>query len=115
MSAPEFSRVYAWKAERMAHDVLHASDNTCGYCWTAYADMGHGLSDLTFDVRDRDSLPYYHTNVQICCATCNQEKATMAPEIWARRLIEWREYKDWTSRVTDDPTYGLPLFGNMLL
>jgi hypothetical protein len=115
LPAPEFAKLYGWKAERMQHDVLHASENTCCYCWTPYREMGHGLSDLTFDIIDRLKPPHYHTNVRVCCLTCNREKATLPPEVWAQRLVTWPQYQDWIKRIGTDQTHGLPLFGKLLL
>ena len=38
------------------------------------------------------------------------EKATLPPEIWDRRLIEWASWRAWMKRVVVDPMHGLPLF-----
>jgi hypothetical protein len=110
MQPQRFAKKYGWNIERMAHDFLHAHDNTCVYCWTPYGEMGHGLDDITIDIVDVEKEPYYHTNVQRCCRTCNSEKSTLPPEIWARRLIEWREWRDWMEAMKAQPLYGLPLF-----
>jgi hypothetical protein len=110
MRTDVFARKYGWHIDRMVYNILHDHDNTCVYCWFPYGEMGHGLDDLTFDVIDPEKEPFYQTNVQRCCRTCNQEKASLPPELWARRLIEWREYRDWMAQIRDRPTYGLPLF-----
>jgi hypothetical protein len=110
MSTANFCKKYGWDQKRMAYDVLHAHENTCAYCWFEYAKMGHGLDDVTLDIIDPDGEPYYHTNVRWCCRTCNLEKSTLPPEIWARRLIEWRNWKAWMDAINERPTYGLPLF-----
>jgi hypothetical protein len=110
MRAPDFAKQFGWDPERMAHDFLHANENTCVYCWFPYADMGHGLDDLTIDILDRNKEPRYRTNVRICCRTCNMEKATLPTEIWDRRLIEWASWRAWMKRIVIDPVHGLPLF-----
>jgi hypothetical protein len=110
MPPKDFARRYGWDAERMAHDLTHALENTCVYCWEPYGAMAHGLDDITLDVIDPTKEPYYHTNVQWCCRTCNQEKSTLAPEIWARRLIEWRRWQEWHRSIEKAPLHGLPLF-----
>jgi hypothetical protein len=110
MPAPEFAKEFGWKIKRMAHDVLHAAENTCCYCWSPYEAMGHGLSDLTFDIVDRSEKPFYHTNVRVCCATCNQEKSTLDPEIWAQRLVTWPQYQEWVVQIAQNKVHGLPLF-----
>jgi hypothetical protein len=113
MRAPDFAKAFGWDPERMAHDFLHASENTCVYCWFPYADMGHGLDDLTIDILDREKDPRYRTNVRVCCRTCNMEKATMAPELWDQRLIEWAAWRAWMNRIVVDPVHGLPLFASL--
>jgi hypothetical protein len=110
MPAQNFAARYCWEAERMARDVLHTLENSCVYCWFPYSAMGHGLDDITFDIVDRTKEPYYHTNVRCCCRTCNAEKSTILPELWARRLIEWRNWRKWMDRIGIEPTFGLPLF-----
>jgi len=113
MRAPDFAKEFGWDPERMAHDFLHANENTCVYCWFPYADMGHGLDDLTIDILDRNKDPRYRTNVRVCCRTCNMEKATMEPELWDRRLIEWASWRAWMNRIVVDPWHGLPLFSSL--
>ena len=92
----------------MAHDLRHALDNTCAYCWFPYNEMGHGLDDVTVDIIDPKKDPYYHTNVQWCCRTCNSAKSTLPPELWARRLIEFRRRAVYLTKA--GPDGGLPLF-----
>jgi hypothetical protein len=72
--------------------------------------MGHGLDDITLDIVDREREPYYRTNVKWCCGTCNSEKATMAPELWARRLDFWPQWQRHVEAVKQGQPIGLPLF-----
>jgi hypothetical protein len=115
MKPLEFAKRYGWDVERMVYDILHGHENTCPYCWERYDVMGHGLSDITLDVVDSKAEPYYGTNVRWCCQTCNREKSTMSPELWARRLIFWKQYMQWRERLKQNPTHGLPLFGDLEL
>jgi hypothetical protein len=92
-----------------------ARRNTCAYCWEKYERMGHGLSDITLDVIDREREPYYRTNTRWCCQTCNREKASLPPWLWERRLIVWPLYMRWREGVLASPTHGLPLFANRAL
>jgi hypothetical protein len=72
--------VYGWDPARLAHDAEHQYGNGCNYCGHRYADMGHGLSDITLDVMDRAKPPYYRTNTKWCCQTCNRQKGDKTPE-----------------------------------
>jgi hypothetical protein len=110
MRIPTFRERYGWTIERVAHDLQHAYDNTCPYCWRPYQEMKHGLADVTLDVLYPDKPPQYRTNIRACCRTCNTEKSTMDPEKWERRLRFWRVRKAHIDRLKDDAIYGLPLF-----
>lgn len=115
MTPAAFSVRFGWEPDRMVHDLLHVAENTCVYCWSPYGDMGHGLDDITIDIIDPEKDPYYHTNAQWCCRTCNAQKSTLSPELWSRRLIEWRRWRAWMARIEVNPTHGLPLFDPQLL
>ena len=106
----EFAKRYGWEIARMSYDIMHGLDNTCPYCYERFADMGHGLSDITLDIVDPKREPYYRTNTKWCCSTCNSEKARMAPELWEQRLIVWPQYMAWRDKIKGNATYGLPLF-----
>ena len=110
MQPAEFAKRYGWDIERMSYDILHVHANTCTYCWEKYEHMGHGLSDVTLDIVDRQREPYYRTNVKWCCQTCNREKASMTPELWARRLEFWPQYMKHREAIKGNVTHGLPLF-----
>lgn len=101
MTAPAFGARYGWVVARIVHDIEHAFENTCGYCWRPYAEMEHGLADVTIDIVDRDKPPYYDTNTKPCCRTCNTEKGKLSPEAWALKLQAWRR---WRERKADAPT-----------
>jgi hypothetical protein len=110
LSPSDFGKRYGWKPERMAHHILHDLENTCFYCEIPYAKMGHGMSDITLDIINPKNPPYYFDNVRWCCQTCNSEKGKLPPELWSRRLIEWKEYAAWIATMEQNPTHGLPLF-----
>lgn len=115
MTPKAFSVRFGWEPERMVYDVLHTAENTCVYCWFMYQEMGHGLDDISLDIIDPSKDPYYYTNVQWCCRTCNTEKSSLPPELWARRLIEWRRWREWMDNIHNNPSHGLPLFDPQLV
>jgi hypothetical protein len=115
MTPTDFAKRYGWEVERMIYDITHGHENTCPYCWEKYERMGHGLTDITLDIIDRDREPYYRTNTKWCCATCNREKASLPPWLWERRLIVWPLYMRWRENVIANPVHGLPLFADRVL
>ena len=94
LTAKQFSQKFFWIPARIAHDLKHAFENTCSYCWRLYSEMPAGLAAVTVDIRDRAEDPFYHTNVGICCNTCNTEKGRMTPEQWQGRLQYWKEKQE---------------------
>jgi hypothetical protein len=90
----DFERKYGWNADRVAHDIDHAYENTCCYCQIPYVDMPHGLADVTIDIIDPAKEPFYSTNTRPCCGTCNRAKNKMNPEDWAKRLLGWRLWRE---------------------
>lgn len=100
MTKRDFERKYGWRADRVAHDIEHAYENTCCYCQNPYKDMSHGLADVTIDVIDPAKEPFYSTNTRPCCMTCNRAKNDMTPEDWAKRLLGWSL---WRSRLAIAP------------
>ena len=103
----EFSARFGWQIARIAHDLKHAFENTCAYCWHAYSGMPNGLASITLDIRDRGLPPHYWTNVQVCCETCNREKAGMSAEMWALRLQYWQQWHEQQQRGPE------PVQGNL--
>ena len=91
------------------HHILHDLE-TIASIETPYDKMGHGMSDITLDIVRPTHPPYYHDNVRWCCQTCNSEKGKLPSELWARRLIAWKEYAAWIKAIENKPTFGLPLF-----
>lgn len=89
--------VYGWEPQRLAHDAEHQYANGCSYCTEQYSGMGHGLSDITLDIQDRNRPPYYCTNTKWCCQSCNRKKGVMTPEAFeaTRQMLNlWRESRN---------------------
>jgi hypothetical protein len=79
---PDLVNVYGWDPKRLAHDAEFQYSNGCNYCGGLYADMGHGLTDITLDLVDARRPPYYRTNTKWCCQTCNRKKGDRGPEFF---------------------------------
>lgn len=94
ISKETLCNVYGWTVERIAHLFRHGYENTCTYCWVPYATMGHGLADITLDIRDPSDEPWIRSNVIMCCATCNRSKSDMSPEQWELRLLDWKTWRE---------------------
>jgi hypothetical protein len=93
LSIETLEQEYGWRFDRMLHEAQHAYANGCAYCGKPFRDMGHGLNDLSLDIRDRDEAPYYVTNVEWACQTCNRSKSTMSAAEWAAKLASWEKWK----------------------
>jgi len=96
-SQGEFAQRFGWDVAQMAHDIEHAHKNGCPYCRQSFAEMAHGLADVSFDVIDPSKPPYYRTNVRPCCLTCNREKNRTAPDLWGAKLQAWERWRRWTA------------------
>ena len=83
---------YGWAAGQMAHDAEFQYNNGCSYCHHPYADMGHGVADITLDIFDPRLPPDYGTNTRWCCMTCQRRKGLLTPEKWATKQ---RIYRAW--------------------
>ena len=92
-TSTEFIRVYGWEPARVAHILEHAHDNTCPYCTDSYKDMPDSKWQVTMDIVNPKRQPFLTINTQPCCQTCNREKSNTDPEVWARKLVAWREWK----------------------
>lgn len=110
ITAKDLEVKYGWDTSQMAHDAEHTFKNGCHYCLAPFSSMANGLADLSLDINDRDREPFYVGNTRWACLTCNRQKSTMSPEIWARRLLEWKAWKSDLERRTANPLCGLPLF-----
>ena len=97
---------YGWSIKQMAHDIDHASHNGCPYCHRPFAEMMHGMADITLDIVDPAKPPYYRTNVRWVCRTCNTEKRRTPPEEYAAYREYSDEYREWQRRKTRDEWAG---------
>jgi 5-methylcytosine-specific restriction endonuclease McrA len=102
---------YGWEPERLAHDAEFQYGNGCTYCGEKYAEMGHGMGDITLDVLRRDEAPYYRTNTNWCCQTCNRKKGTTTPEAFEIDRQVFGVWSDHRKRIAEDPHAGGFLFG----
>ncbi len=93
----EIETLWGWDRERLIHEGQHAYENGCSYCGGNYEAMGHGLQDITLDVVDPSAPWYFPTNVRWCCQTCNREKSTTPPHLWAAKLAGYRMRSKWLS------------------
>lgn len=110
MPAPAFATRFGWAVNVVQHGFEHAYANGCSYCHRPFASMGHGFSDITIDICNRDDEPHFETNTKFCCQTCNREKGTMPPHLWARKLRAWQRYEQNKLQRAMRATFGLPLF-----
>lgn len=94
--ASELASRFGWSVAQMAHDIEHAYRNGCPYCHQPFASMGHGLADVTLDIHDTASPPFYRTNCRWVCATCNKEKQRTPPHLFAAKLQGWETWRRWT-------------------
>jgi hypothetical protein len=101
---------YGWAPDRMAHEAEHAYENGCNYCGGRFADMGHGLADITLDVIDRDRPPYYLTNTKWCCQTCNRKKGVLSPDEFEADRQMWAAWERARKLAEEDPGSAGRLF-----
>lgn len=113
-SAQELITRYGWNAQEMAQDIAHAFADACPYCREKFDTMPHGLGDVTLDIVDPENPPYYKTNVQWVCMTCNRAKARTPPEIWSEKLAMWAEWRRRQDAMQNDPWFGTLFAGQQV-
>lgn len=101
---------YGWDPNRLAHDARYQYGNGCSYCGGNYAEMGHGLADITLDIIDRDRPPYYRSNTKWCCQTCNRKKGAMSSEDFEADRQMWELWRRNRQDVDEDPALAGRLF-----
>lgn len=84
---------FGWHFQRMLHDADHAYKNGCAYCGHAFREMGHGLHDLTLDIVEPSTAPFYVTNTRWVCMTCNRAKSRTPSALWAAKLACWDRWR----------------------
>lgn len=109
-SRAEFTERFGWSLDRIIHDLEHTYENWCSGCSGVFKEMGHGLSDITLDICDPRSPPYYATNTRWICQTCNRAKGRTPPEKWGARIVYWHQWRAQQAKVTSEPLRALPLF-----
>jgi hypothetical protein len=102
-TSEDFYREYDWDTDQMAHDIEHASQNGCPYCWQLFSTMEGGLKNITLDIVDPRLPPYYRTNVRWCCNTCNREKQRTPPDLWGAKLSMWKLWRENQQKLMTDP------------
>lgn len=101
-----FSERYGWNIDNIEHDLRHAWENGCPTCRQPFKSMPHGLADMTLDVIDPNTEPFYQTNVRIQCRTCNTAKGDKRPDEWAVLRIAWAQWEDWQAKLARDQWTG---------
>lgn len=102
--------VYGWSVDRLERLLAHAFEGECLGCDQLYAQMPHGLNDLTIDIRDPHAPPWLETNVQPLCATCNKTKQQLSGQQWGEYLYYVRLWKEQRALLQGDPWAAGVLF-----
>lgn len=106
LSTADFASQFGWNPKRMVAELAHAMGGNCPYCQNPLVEQ----KMLTFDIIDPSKPPNYSSNVRICCLECNTSKKGKSPEAWAERVDTWNKYREWISKLRENPTQNLPLF-----
>lgn len=101
-----FAKTYGWFIEKIAREMEAVYEGPCRKCGRLYKTMGHGRDDLTIDVIDRTSEPFYDDNTRLVCASCNSGKGSKTREE-DRRVT--RAYQIWleTGRAYHQLSFSL--------
>lgn len=105
-SREEFMRTFGWSVKQLAHDFEFQYGNGCVICHQPYEGMGHGPSDITIDIIDPESLPYYETNKQFACHTCNGRKQRTPPEDYGEVMLGYRIWEEHQEGLVEDKWAG---------
>lgn len=96
ISESDLENVYKWRIEQMEHDARHAYENGCPNCGHTFAEMGHGLADITLDIIVREAAPIYGNNTRWICHTCNRQKGKYTMKEYSTLMVEWQRWKRQT-------------------
>lgn len=102
----EFRSLYGWDVKRIAEDMKHAFDGTCGICGKLFKKMRNAEGDLTVDIIDPLAAPLYGVNTQLICMTDNRRKARTPPAIYAVIMLGYRIYDALQQRLKEDEWAG---------
>jgi hypothetical protein len=106
MTKEEFAERFDWDIDQMAHDIEHAATNGCPYCHRAFALMEGGLHNVSLDIVDPRTPPYYTTNVRWVCKTCNSAKGEMTLAQFGEHLANWAKWERRQQQLRKDPWTG---------
>ncbi len=87
-----FANIYGWFIEKIAREMEAVYEGPCRKCGCLYKDMGHGRDDLTIDIIDPPSEPFYDDNTRLVCGSCNSRKGPKTREEDRRAA---RAYQTW--------------------
>jgi hypothetical protein len=91
----------------MAHEAEHVYGNGCQNCGNAFAEMGHGLADITLDVVDPEAPPTYGVNTRWICMTCNRAKGKMPLARYAELQRCWNRWQLRQRQLSEEPPLTL--------
>lgn len=87
-----FANTYGWFILKIAREMEAIYEGPCRKCGRLYKDMGHGRDDLTIDIIDPTSEPFYADNTRFVCGSCNSRKGSKTRE--EDRQVA-RAYQTW--------------------
>lgn len=93
-----FARTYGWDTNKIAREMEAVYEGPCRKCGLPYKPMGHGRDDLTVDIIDPTSEPFYDDNTRLVCGSCNSHKGSKTPE--EERQVS-RAYQRWLETGRD--------------
>lgn len=101
----EFIAVFGWDLGKGAKAMETQYENGCCRCRKPYEEMGHGLQDITVDIKNPEDPPDWE-NVQFLCMTCNRQKGSLAPEEDQIMQRIYREHAIHMERLERDQGVG---------
>lgn len=108
----ELETLYGWDVRIMAHELEHTYSNGCPICHDSFASMVNGYRDLTLDIKDPKQKPWYGSNTQWICLSCNVSKSNRTMEEFGEDQHWWRAWEENQKRMSINPYCALPLFHN---
>ncbi len=105
LSTAEFKAKFDWNESRMAEEIDRAWESTCPTCDEPFHSK-LGFVNITLDIIRPDDPPYYRTNAQWVCRTCNTRKARVDPSRWSAQQIIWKKYIEHQRYLSEHDGYG---------
>lgn len=109
-SVEQFVKDFCWDAKQMAHDIEHAFANGCPYCRVQFASMHGGLHNVSLDVINPETPPFYGSNTKWVCKTCNSMKGDLSPEDWGQKLSDRQSWERQQKLISKNKWAVFPLF-----